>query len=471
LRDVAGLLILNVAVFVVGSVLLWSASAWSFMTELWRLVGVAYLVGLSALICLGTTGIVLGIPFGVPLLLGVAASLVLAAAAAGVVRGVPLPVLHPPEWRIRAPAPFAVVLAAFIVVYFVALFRVLRTTPLFETDAWWVWTIRAKALYFSGDLGGSELVGGEATGYPSYPPGLSLLHASAFEAMGGPDTVTLHVQHWFLAAGFAAAVVGLLAGRVRASFALPVVLLVLAAPGVADRVGWAMADCLLGYLAGTGALLAYLWLEDRQFWCLAVATLLLAGAMLVKREGLIVVACVLLAAVVASLPERRDVWPKLFLAGVTALALAAPWRIHLIVNGLADGPTEGYFAFLDNGHRAWPSLSLVVETLFDPVWLGVGVIVLVAAAIALAAGVTRPAAYVLALIGASVVASSLVIWSETAFEITQRPYLNPVLRMTLVTLLVVAPMTAVLLEAAWRSTDSSRAAQDQQEPEVVTAPG
>jgi hypothetical protein len=448
---VIGLLLLNVAVLGVGASLLWSVRGWRYWTDLMRLGGLAYLLGLSALVVLLTTGVAVGVPFGWPLLIGGGIGLSLIAIIVGRTARVPRPTLRPPGWRISQPPPLVLPFALCIVVYFAMLFRSLRLTPLFETDAWWVWTVRAKALHYFGDLGGADLVGGGATGYPSYPPGLSLVHAAAFEAMGNLDTVTLHLQHWFLAVGFVAAALGLLAGRVRPAIVYPLALLLLSMPGFADRVGWAMADCLLGYLAATGGLLLYLWLEDRAPWQLLASTVLLGGAMLVKREGTIVVACVLVASFAASIAQRREVWPRLVLAGATTLALAAPWRTYLLVSGVRDEPTEGYLAFVEHGDRAWPSLELVLTTFLDPVWFGFGVVALFAIGLAFLCGSRRLPVFAITFAGASFVSSAFVIWSETAFEITQKPSLNPILRMTLVTTLVLAPLVPLLLEASWRA--------------------
>ena len=109
---------------------------------------------------------------------------------------------------------FVAVFVAGIIVFFEALFRAERLGSVARVwDAWANWLPKGKALYVSGtlDLEFLNLV----PQLPSYPPGPATVQAGAFHAMGSADTATLHVQYWFIALGFVAAVLGLLVGRVR----------------------------------------------------------------------------------------------------------------------------------------------------------------------------------------------------------------------------------------------------------------
>ena len=67
---------------------------------------------------------------------------------------------------------------------------------------------------------------------PSYPPGPATIQAGAFHAMGSADTTTLHLQYWFIAVGFAVAVIGLLASRVHHAILFPTLLALLVAPSL-----------------------------------------------------------------------------------------------------------------------------------------------------------------------------------------------------------------------------------------------
>ena len=87
------------------------------------------------------------------------------------------------------------------------------------------------------------------------------------------------------------------------------------------------ADFLLDYFFALAAALVALWLVDREPWLLATASVFMGAALLTKREGLLLVACILVAALVGSMPPWRHAWPRLALAGAVAVALAIPWRI------------------------------------------------------------------------------------------------------------------------------------------------
>ena len=165
----AGLVALQFVYVAVGAALLWAAGGWTYVTELCRLVGVAYFLGRGVRHLGGYIhAVVLGLPFTAATLAGVAALTVGAALGVGlarrrVVRGLA------PGWSVRWSWIWGVGLAA-CCAYFVTMLLATRVHPIGEWDAWWVWTIRAKSLFFFGDLGGAELVGGGD--YQGYPPAL-----------------------------------------------------------------------------------------------------------------------------------------------------------------------------------------------------------------------------------------------------------------------------------------------------------
>src|SRR5262249_1069914 len=131
-----------------------------------------------------------------------------------------------------------------ILVYFEAIFRAGRLSGL-GWDVWAAWIPKAKDLYYSGGLD-AGLRGGLPG--PSYPPGLPILDATAFHAMGSADAVTLHLQYWFLGVGFAAALAGVLAPRVRVAILLPFLLLMLTMPDFRNRATDLYGDVPLGFL-------------------------------------------------------------------------------------------------------------------------------------------------------------------------------------------------------------------------------
>jgi hypothetical protein len=463
IRAIAGLVGLNAFLFAVGGALLWGIRGWASWREPLRLAGVAYLLGVAALFCALTVEVVVGIPIG----LGTIVVTGLVSAGCGLVLG-RLRSGHGPEQEraLTMPrlTPLGAVSVALILVYLEGVFRQGRLAWLYEWDAWRVWTIRAKEIYFTGgfgpELADPSLIGSvvSAPSYPSYPPGISGLQASAFFAMGSPDVVTLHLEHWFLLVGFAAALFGLLAPLVRPAFLLPFVLLLLLMPSLTERATWAHADLAMDYLVAIAALLLFFWLEDRHEWRLPTATLLMAGALVTKREGLLLVASVVVAAIAASWADRRWAWPRLLGALLVALVPLAMWRIWLGVHGLPSGsPTGGLFGFLDHVDRAWPSTKLVLRTVFDyDLWLLVPVLVFVAVTLGLFLGMRRLALFVATFLGASIAACIWTIWANLYFAFSQGEGESPVVRQVGGVVLVAASFTPLLLERVWASRDGPR---------------
>lgn len=472
-RAIAGLATLNVFIFVVGAGVLWGIRGWLRWGELVRLAGVAYLLGIASLTAVLTCGLVLGLAFGPLALIASGSAIIAAGLLLGKIAARRLPRPLPSGWRPPVLAlPTALVLGV-LALYFEALFRAARLAPPGEWDAWWVWTIRAKALYHAGDLGGEELVRGSLSDYPSYPPGLSLLHASGFEAMGTVDAVTLHLQHWFLAIGFALALLGLLWGRVRPAMMLPFIVICLTMPMF---VTWAVvlyADLLLAFLVAVAALLLCLWLEDRERWHLVAAAVLLGGALLTKREGIVVVGCVLVACAIASWRDRTWSWPRLMGVGLGAVAMSAPWWFGY-TRGLEDAaPSSGFFALFEYPERIWPSLRLVVSVYLDIGFsLGLAIFALISAVLAFVAGVRRPAVFGMAFLVLSVVGTTVVIASEPLFEFSRQQGANPVDRLALVSFAVLTPLIPLLLGQAWARVEALETERETAEalPRVRTGP-
>lgn len=449
IRALAGVVIFNLALLGVGTALLWGLGTYRWVTDVIRLVGVAYLVGLAAMIVLLSLELAIGIP------VTAAASLfdLLALAAVGLAIGVRMGHLPPAltACGTRFP-PISVVVAlsvAGIVVYMEALFRQARlASPLPDFDGWWNWIPKAKAIYFFGRLD-PELLGFLPN--QSYPPGLPAVHAVLFHFMGSPDDVTLHVQYWFYAAGFLAATAGLLTRYVRPAILAPTFFLILLAPSFIIWATRTYVDFPLGYLLAAAALLVVLWVEERRPWQLVSATVLLSAAMLTKREGILLAACVLAAAFAASVRNRRACWLPLAAAGLTALAFELPWRIWFSVHHLVgDEPSGGVVGQLGDFGRGWATAKLVGSTLVAPdVWRLAPVVGLIAIALALLGRAWVVAVYASAFVVSAAVVAVWTIWSEVALPITRDDSQNPIVRLTGTSILVVVVLTPLLLERAW----------------------
>lgn len=459
LRSIGGLLVFNAFVLAAGAGVLWGVRGWRSWIDFVRLAGVAYLLGQASLMVLWTFEIVIGVPVNLATILLTGIALVASGLVLGVVRGHSSPVLHPPGWSVPGLSLFVAVFVAGIVVYFESFFRAGRLASIVhEWDAWWFWIPKAQEIYISGRLEPEFLL--LLPQLPSYPPGLTALQAGAFHAMGSTDTVTLHLQYWFLAVAFVSAVVGLLAHRVHHAILFPLLLLVLVAPSVVERVTVAYADLPLGYLVAVAALLVVLWIDEQKTWQLAGATLLLSGAMLTKREGMLFAACVLLAAFIASWTDRRVLWRRLAAAGVIAFALALPWRIWFTAHGFTgDGPDSGYLEAFTHLDRFWPSSRLVVTTLFDyDLWLVFPVLAVAALVLASVAGAWRISVYVGVLMVGATAASIWAIWSNTSLLFDRQDGANAsvVVRLTGTTILALAVLTPLLLQHAWSRPKGDR---------------
>jgi hypothetical protein len=443
--SIAGLIAFNAVLLVVGLAVLYALRGFRSWNEVFRLGGLAYMLGTAALGVVFVFELVIGLSLSLAVILITAAGLTLLGAVAGRRLGRPHPAGSVRLGRITlAGAAFG----ALLIVYAEALFRSGRLAGLYEFDGWAFWVPKAKAIYFFGGLDHqffSELPG------PSYPPLVPAFEAAAFHFMGAPDVVTLHLQFWFFLIGFAAAVVGLLSVRVRPLFLWPPLLLLLVTPHVLGYALQAEGDFLLDEFVALAVLLVSLWLVEQRGWQLAASTLLLGAAMNTKREGYLLAACVLLAAVVASWPRRRVTWPRLLACGVVAVSLTIPWRIFLYVRDLPRGGPEaggtGLFTHLD---RAWPSLRLAISTFVDfHIWLVVGPIALLAIAVALVADPGPLARYALLLFVFAIAAFAWTTWSFPSLPITKNAALNPISRLSGSLAFGLAVLVPGLLATAW----------------------
>jgi hypothetical protein len=446
IRAIAGLVGLNGLVVVVGAGVLWGIRGLHSWIDAVRLAGVAYLLGVASLFVVLTAELVVGIPLGLASFVATAACLVLAGILFRRLRPEPGSTDAPREPSgLRVSIGAAVFIGA-AVVYLAALFRAGRLSDL-AWDVWASWVPKAKAIYFTGGVD-AELFA--SLPGASYPPGLPALEAVAFHAMGSADAITLHLQYWFLAVGFVAAVFGLLSNRVRSTILLPALLLLLVIPDVRIRATDLYGDIPLGYLVAVSALLVLLWIRDAQTWRLMAATILLAGAMLTKREGILFALCLVVAALAATYDERRRAWPRIAAAGAIALALALPWRIWFIVEDLpSDAPESGYLGIFEHLDRAWPSHELVLRTLFDyDLWLIVPTLAIAAAVLAYIVGARREAAFTLVFLGTSVVGCAWTLWANPSLDLSGDDSL--VNRVVGTPTLVLASTLPLLLELAWR---------------------
>ena len=96
---------------------------WQWWTDFVRLIGVAYLLGLSALMILMTYEVIAGIPIGIVTILANSVGLLTLGLVVGRLRGFAAPGLRPPDWQFPRISLFVALFVAGIVVYFESLFE------------------------------------------------------------------------------------------------------------------------------------------------------------------------------------------------------------------------------------------------------------------------------------------------------------------------------------------------------------
>ena len=450
-RAIAGLFALNGAFALLGLSLLWSLGALPRWVDALRLAGLAYLVGLAAFGTLWTQLLVVGVPFGG---WGMVATLVVGTAAVcvlGLVLGRSLPRGFGDGRRASTAAVLATAAGVALSGLFLeALFRAVRLQSLQAYDAWAFWVPKGKAIFFFGGL--DEQVFTTLPG-PTYPPLVPILDAAAFHAMGGVDTVTFHLQYWFLVLGAVAAIAGLLHRRAHPALLWPTLVLVLVVPRFGAGLLTPQADVLVDVLFVVGALLLALWLAEGATWQLAAAAVLLAGATLTKREGILFAAAAIAVALLAATLWRRPGRRRLVVAGLLVGAAAIPWRLwyrHMGIGGEApsDGGLGGSF------DRVVDSLRLSFDVLFDTgLWSVVPIVALVALGAAVVWGDRRLALFVGALLGIVFLGGAWVTYSFVEVPITADEALNPIVRYTGAVVLLAAAVTPLLLDSVWRGRE------------------
>ncbi|MCZ7589063.1 MAG: hypothetical protein M5U27_09475 [Gaiella sp.] len=443
-RALLGLVVLHAGFLGAGTAVLFALGGLGYRREAVRLAGLSYLLGISVLGIAWTCLLAAGVPFG---LVTVVVTIGLAAAAGVVVgRGRGLALADGAPIVARRALLVGAAGVALVGLYLEVLFRSARLEGLYSFDGWAFWVPRGKAIYYAGGFDPDVFA---AVPHASYPPVVPILDAAAFHAMGSADVVTLHVQYWLFALGFLAAVAGLLVRRVPAWILWPSVALVLVLPRMRASLLAAQADYLLDYLVVTAAILLLLWLSERRPWQLHAAALLLACGAIVKREGLVLAGCVLAGAAVASWRSRRWAWPRLAAVAAVAAVATVPWqlwyRAHGIRGELGSGGSHELFS-----RRTLDSLRLAVDVLAGSGrWSVVPTIGLVAVVLAAVWGRRSHAAFAGVAVGLLTLAgaSTSVVFPDIG--VTADEAVNPIVRLTGGTVLLVACLTPLLLAGVW----------------------
>ena len=167
-----------------------------------------------------------------------------------------------------------------------------------------------------------------------------------------------------------------------------------------------------------------------------------------KREGLVLAACVLAAGLLASVRTRRRDWGPLLLVGLAVAAATIPWRLWHAARGIeGETGTGGLDTLLSQ--RTIDSVRLALDVLVSDRFSLVPTVGLVAVALAAVWGRRRHALYVASLVCLLTLAgaSTSVVFPEIA--VTADEAVNPIVRLTVATVLALSCLTPLLLAGVW----------------------
>jgi hypothetical protein len=455
-HSLAGLAALNALYLVAGAAFLWFVRGVADWIDAVRLLGLAYVVGVVVTGSLWTLLLIVGVPFSLGLVIGLPVALAAGFAIAGRLRGRSIPRGGRLEggWQLVVTA----VGIAASGLLLEALFRPARLSGLYEFDGWSFWVPKGKAIY---ELGGLDE--GFFTSLPgaAYPPLVPTLDAAAFHAMGSADVVTLHAQYWLFGVGLVWGLAGLLSERVPSWILWPFVVLLLLAPRLGRRLQIVEADLVLDILFVLAAVLVLYWLLDRQLWRLVVATALLCGMVLTKREGLLLFGVLLAASLVASAREWRSAWPALGVVTAVVAVTAIPWRVWYVSHDVpGEGPGDG-FVQGDRLDVLGPAVRRVFDVLWDPGYWNIAVpVAVLALVVAFVARVGKVAVFFAVLLALVVLGG---IWATWVFSLTGEGYVvggNFVIRFLGSAVLLCIAASPLLLGAAWAKVASAPTPRD-----------
>jgi Dolichyl-phosphate-mannose-protein mannosyltransferase len=447
--SLAGLLLANVLYLAIGVALLPLLRLARTGAELYRRLGLAYVLGLAATSALAAHLALIGVPVG----LGELAVITLVVGIFGWRRYRVLsagtraePVSEPLVSRGVGVAAFVVAL-----VVLAHALRMFTVRPLVEWDGWAIWGMKARAIYDYGGVG-HGLFTTQPYGPLQHPLLLPALEATGFRAMGAFDGTLIHVQLALLAFGFAAGLWTLLRERVPAALAGAAILAIVVADSTLKQLAGNLADIPLAFFVALGIVALARTLLDDNARLLPFAALMLGAATLTKPEGLLFAAAALVPFVLIA-RTRASL--------LTALAVAlilVPWRIFVAIHGLknpeyslGDAVSPGYLS----GHsaRVRPAFWGVWHQVWSSGWGWLVPLALIAFAGVLLARRWRVAAFAAAWALLSFAGIVLVFWiSVVPVELTLRwaGY------RTVASLVIGAAALAPLLAAeAWNASHTS----------------
>ena len=164
---------------------------------------------------------------------------------------------------------------------------------------------------------------------------------------------------------------------------------------------------------------------------IAVYAIFASAAIATKQEGLLILGCLLVGVLLATLRRWRTVWPTLVVASLLAYAINLPWRVWWGTRDLPVAlPTMSFGELMHHWDRVWPSLSLVLHLLFSyDRWLAFVPIAL-AAAIAgtTLPGVARETAIAYITTAAVIAGLTYILWDDLTYVLDEHQSTTPIPR-------------------------------------------
>jgi hypothetical protein len=314
------LLVANLCLLGAGAGVTRALGVWSTARDLRRFVGTSYMAGVAAYGVAAQTLYVLGASLR---LWQILALCLLLAATGAFSRAGGRPWSEASTITLRRPE---LIMAAVAILLLILLGIDSIFQPLASWDAWTQWTPKAQALVLDNGLH-THILGSEAfrDWHLDYPLFVPSIEAFGFRFIG-IDVRVMHLQHWLLLAGFAAAFVEILRPRVRPLFVWTGLLALLAAPRLEGETIAANADVPLAVFLGLAGIVALIWITDSDVVALRLLALFAAASFAAKVEGTYLVVILFLATIAAvGRSRRRAVMTAA--AGAVALLGIVPWRI------------------------------------------------------------------------------------------------------------------------------------------------
>jgi len=202
--------------------------------------------------------------------------------------------------------------------------------PLFEWDAFAIWGLKAKVVYYE-SLFSKPAYFREATlsySHLDYPLGLPFLVSGAYAALGGVNDQWGKVIFPFLAAAFILMLFDSCRWKLNTKKSLIIAAVCIGNSPFLRWAGSGNADLLLTFYYGGSILYLLKWLENRRSGDLLVSALFAAFGAFTKNEGLVLAAMNLLILLMdAGIMRRR----KIFYATASFIIIQAlfslPWLI------------------------------------------------------------------------------------------------------------------------------------------------